>query len=392
MCISLESEAILQATILCTGGCSFTVNCETTTTNRRLEMMPSRLLQTYSGTAATTTTFTSPQNTLNANLASSSINTAIQTAVDTFTLSNPTATISPVSTSVAQSPVPVPAPAPAPVFVGPCDGVNCKFNGKCEVKDGVGVCNCPDTFETIKNGKECACPAGTIRNTGNNRCEGPPTAAPTSTPTTTPTSAPTSAQTSAPSEPESTCTDSTTGTFTLDNVGKDVTCAWLTKNSQQMSERIAKYCGRNSVKFLCPLSCDACETICVDDSSFTFQLKNQDKEQNCSWLLKNQLSSIDAKRVGEYCTSDFEKGAVKEACFKSCGQCPDDTSTPNDPSCQDDSAFKFKLLKTGKEKSCTWLTKNKDKAATRIGRYCTDTVYDGAVKANCAESCGLCPI
>ncbi|GFH56589.1 predicted protein [Chaetoceros tenuissimus] len=186
---------------------------------------------------------------------------------------------------------------------------------------------------TICSGINTSCPAGTTRNPDNNRCEGPPTAAPTSTPTTTPTIAPTSAPTPAPTAPEDICTDSTTGTFTLDNVGKDVTCAWLTRNSQQTSDRIAKYCGRNSVKFLCPLSCNACETPCVDDSSFTFQLKNQDKTKNCSWLLKNQLSCIDAKRIGEYCTSDFEEGAVKEACFKSCGQCPDDRSTPNDPSC-----------------------------------------------------------
>ena len=159
-----------------------------------------------------------------------------------------------------------------------------------------------------------------------------------------------------------------------------------------MSDRITKYCGRNSVKFLCPLSCDACETPCMDDSSFTFQLKNKDTTKNCSWLLKNQLSSIDAKRIGEYCTSDFEEGAVKEACYKSCGLCPDDSTTPNDPSCHDDSAFTFKLLKTGKEQSCTWITKNKGKAAKRIAKYCTDTVHDGAVKANCADSCGLCPI
>ncbi|GFH48609.1 hypothetical protein CTEN210_05085 [Chaetoceros tenuissimus] len=99
---------------------------------------------------------------------------------------------------------------------------------------------------------------------------GPPTAAPTSTPTTTPTIAPTSAPTPAPTAPEDICTDSTTGTFTLDNVGKDVTCARLARNSQQTSDTITKYFGRNSVKFLCPLSCNACETLCVDDSSFTF--------------------------------------------------------------------------------------------------------------------------
>jgi hypothetical protein len=51
------------------------------------------------------------------------------------------------------------------------------------------------------------------------------------------------------------------------------------------------------------------------------------------------------------------------------------------------------VIKTGKEKSCTWITKNKGKAAKRIAKYCTDTVYDGAVKANCADSYGLlCPI
>ena len=158
-----------------------------------------------------------------------------------------------------------------------------------------------------------------------------------------------------------------------------------------MLSRIAKYCGRNSVKFLCPLSCDACETPCVDDSSFTFQLKNQDKTKNCSWLLKNQNSSIDAKRSGEYCTSDFEEGAVKEACFKSCGLCPDD-STSTDNSCRDNSAFKFELIRSGKEKPCTWLTKNKDRVEKRTARYCIDTIYGGTVKANCAESCGLCPI
>ncbi|GFH49205.1 hypothetical protein CTEN210_05681 [Chaetoceros tenuissimus] len=384
LCALMIPPAQEKALITCSAnsGCTSSVDCDTIISGRRLEMTTSRLLQALSGTAETTTTFTFPENTVDLTTSSTNIGDAIQTAIGNSSFSSsPPAGVTSI-TSVSAEVVPAPAPALAPVFVGPCDNVNCKFNGKCEVKDDEGVCNCPNTFETIKNGKECACPEGTIRNTGNNRCEGPPTAAPTSTPTTTP----------APTAPEDICVDSTTGTFTLDNVGKDVTCAWLTRNSQQTSDRIAKYCGRNSVKFLCPLSCNACETPCVDDSSFTFQLKNQDKTKNCSWLLKNQLSCIDAKRIGEYCTSDFEEGAVKEACFKSCGQCPDDRSTPNDPSCQDDSAFRFELLKTSKEKSCTWLTKNKGKAAKRIAKYCTDTVYDGAVKANCADSCGLCPI
>ncbi|GFH53839.1 hypothetical protein CTEN210_10315 [Chaetoceros tenuissimus] len=203
-------------------------------------------------------------------------------------------------------------------ILDPCHGITCSNHGKCK---GNGLCHCEDTFIQTNDGKDCACPNRSFLIASVNRCYAPtssPTPSPTSSPVTaSPTSSPTSIVTNAPTPDtplDNPCEDGS-GTFTVNN--KEVGCDWLSKNKKREQKRKDTYCALNEVKLMCPSTCDVC--ACVDSSSYTFELKNGVNEVGCDWISKN--SNKVEKRRAKYCTDDYDDGAVMNACRKSCNLC-----------------------------------------------------------------------
>lgn len=113
------------------------------------------------------------------------------------------------------------------------------------------------------------------------------------------------------------CYDDASGTFVLD-IGNVVGCDWLTKHKGNEEERKNKYCSRHEVETLCPVSCNFCE--CKDDASYTFELTNTGATKDCSWISRNKAKK--ETRITNYCTKDFDGGALYNACTESCGLCP----------------------------------------------------------------------
>lgn len=202
-----------------------------------------------------------------------------------------------------------------PPILDPCHDITCSNHGKCK---GNGICQCEDTFVQIKDGKDCACPDGTFLHASTNRCYAPtssPTSSPVSSPVTqTPTSAPVTTAPTPDSPIEDSCED-ITGTFFVND--KEISCDWLSRNKKREEKRKNIYCALNKVKMACALTCDFCD--CIDDASYTFQLKSGTDGVSCSWISKNK-NKID-KRRARYCTDDYDGGALVNACTESCGLC-----------------------------------------------------------------------
>ncbi len=112
--------------------------------------------------------------------------------------------------------------------------------------------------------------------------------------------------------PSPVCSDDCDFTFKLDNFPRYRGCSWLTKNRFESKKRKEKYCGRAYIRSKCPATCD---NSCNNDSTFTFTLKNFDKEVDCKWLHKNRKQLVG--RQAKYC-GDAE---ISSACSSSCGRC-----------------------------------------------------------------------
>ncbi len=130
------------------------------------------------------------------------------------------------------------------------------------------------------------------------------------------------------------CTDNRSFTFPLDNLDKNVGCAWLTQNENAAPARKSRYCVKNNVRSQCSFSCDACSgpspmpfvtNNCSDDPSFKFTLNNGKKRVNCAWLTKNRRKAKRRKRV--YCP----KPDVSENCASTCNSCPPPNTPPTLP-------------------------------------------------------------
>jgi len=106
---------------------------------------------------------------------------------------------------------------------------------------------------------------------------------------------------------------------------------------------------------------------CKDDCTFKFTLINFPRERKCSWLTKNR-KKMKARKLN-YCG----RTSIKNGCPATC----DDT-------CANDPNFEF-TTKSGKERKCDWLTKNKKEQARRLKNNC-----DGSVNVSCSSSCGRC--
>ncbi|GFH56858.1 predicted protein [Chaetoceros tenuissimus] len=94
---------------------------------------------------------------------------------------------------------------------------------------------------------------------------------------------------------------------------EEVKCDWLTRNKDKTTYRKNKYCVMDEVKSLCQSTCGAC-TGC-DDKEGTFTLLNVKKRETCAWLTKNNLNA--EARKDAYCVLD----EVRDMCKASCGTC-----------------------------------------------------------------------
>ncbi|GFH59434.1 hypothetical protein CTEN210_15910 [Chaetoceros tenuissimus] len=142
----------------------------------------------------------------------------------------------------------------------PCDGVSCSGRGKCEViSQTVAQCKCENTFIHSDDKLDCICPSGTKFDPRWKRCFSittSPTKSPTKSPTLAPTKSPSQAPTKSPFIEEP-CVDDMSGTFTIDN-GNTGSCKWILKNKKRRAKRKFKYCPREEVVNMCPVTCGVC--------------------------------------------------------------------------------------------------------------------------------------
>jgi hypothetical protein len=141
----------------------------------------------------------------------------------------------------------------------PCKNVNCSNRGKCQVLSFTEAeCQCENTFIQSETKLDCICPSDHEFNANANRCF-PITEAPSKSPTSSPVATPSLSPSQEPTEgvKEVPCEDDANSTFTLD-IGNIVNCKWILKNKKRRSVRKAKYCVREEVMNMCPVSCDTC--------------------------------------------------------------------------------------------------------------------------------------
>lgn len=149
------------------------------------------------------------------------------------------------------------------VAENPCTNINCSKRGKCKVLSSTEAeCKCENTFIQSENKLDCICPSNHDFHANVNRCfpiTDSPSKSPTLSPTLAPTASPTPAVTEDKQDDEDPCIDDVTGTFTLDN-GNTADCKWILKNKKRSDKRKGKYCIREEVMNMCPLSCNICSS------------------------------------------------------------------------------------------------------------------------------------
>ena len=109
------------------------------------------------------------------------------------------------------------------------------------------------------------------------------------------------------------------------------------------------------------------------DGVGTFTLDNSNTV-TCPWFTLNPSKM--QTRKDNYCG----RAEVVALCPSTCGYC----------TCSDDATYEWDLLSSINKGSCSWLTKNPTKAATRKAAYCTEDFDDGVVNFRCAAACGTC--
>lgn len=198
----------------------------------------------------------------------------------------------------------------------PCSGVTCSNAGKCEVTSPTtALCKCENTFVPSESGLECICPDGLDFRANVNRCLAPPTIVPSDLPSEFPSLAPSMVPSDGKIDEEDTpaCFDDVTSTFKLFKKKEEVECTWLTKNEKKTNVRKNKYCVIEEVKSLCQSTCGEC-TDCNDNEG-TFTLLNMKKRETCAWLTKNKGKT--EKRKRRYCALNN----VSNMCKLSCDAC-----------------------------------------------------------------------
>ena len=198
----------------------------------------------------------------------------------------------------------------------PCSGVTCSNAGKCEVSSPTtALCKCENTFVPSESGLECICTDGLEFHTNMNRCLPPPTVAPSDLPSAFPSLTPSMVPSNSKIDDDDTpaCFDDVTSTFKLFNIMEEVECTWLTKNEKKTNVRKNKYCVIEEVKSLCQSTCGEC-TACNDNEG-TFTLLNMKKRETCAWLTKNKGKA--EKRKRRYCALNN----VSNMCKLSCDVC-----------------------------------------------------------------------
>ena len=96
-------------------------------------------------------------------------------------------------------------------------------------------------------------------------------------------------------------------------------CYWLVRNWMRRDARLANYCHRPNVKYMCARSCSTCGEVCADDPQYVFELNDDPGVyENCAWITEIP-SQIELRRE-ENCDD------VGEFCPEACGFCPDPIS------------------------------------------------------------------
>jgi len=203
------------------------------------------------------------------------------------------------------------------------------------------------------------------------------------------------------------CTDSSTYRFT-NGQGVVVDCYWIWGNKKRAATRIAKWCVNPAIKTACCHACTECtpdvsvchlpkppsapvaqppvtapsptvttlapvkapvvvqNPSCTDSTTYRFT-NGQGVVVDCYWIWGNENRI--AARISEWCVNT----QIKNACCNTCSRC-----TP------DKTWFQFRLTTDGSTQTCSWITKNNTKQASRRATYCTP---GSDIADKCATSC-----
>jgi len=82
------------------------------------------------------------------------------------------------------------------------------------------------------------------------------------------------------------CSNESDFEFTLDNLDKDVNCAWITQNKKRKEVRMERYCSTPDISAACPVACDKCPTegICLSDNC-----EGTGSDKTCTFNMKIDL-------------------------------------------------------------------------------------------------------
>ena len=201
----------------------------------------------------------------------------------------------------------------------------------------------------------------------------PPTSPPTPSPTPPPTPSPTAAPVSISKAPPRICDDSR-NTFRLhpDNPTR-ITCPVLETNAALRKNLCVP---SHEAYSLCEETCEVCSDNCTD-STKTFYVNNNWKDQNCHWL-KDQPTWREFM-----CHPNHE---VYRICGETCGSCDDPDGPPLPPitdDCDDSPTGTFFVNEIHGHKNCMWLSKN----PILHSRLC---VPERAAYHVCEETCRKC--
>ena len=196
------------------------------------------------------------------------------------------------------------------------------------------------------------------------------------------------------------CTDTSTFTF-VNGQGVIVDCYWIYGNQNRAAIRIAKWCVNPTIASAC---CQACipkppsapvaqppvtvpapsptavvtpvaapvvaptvvqNPTCTDNSAYRFT-NGQGVIVDCYWIWGNENRI--AARISQWCVNT----QIANACCNTCNRC-----TP------DKTWFQFNLP-NGSTQTCSWITRNKNKQASRRATYCTP---GSDIADKCPTSC-----
>jgi len=154
---------------------------------------------------------------------------------------------------------------------------------------------------------------------------------------------------------------------------KDLESKFARRNQKYISAKISdKVFDKTKYCTVAAASARAGKCPCSDSATYEFKVEFSGKMEKCSWITKNNLAKKDAARTKKFCADT----QTKFQCAKTCSNCR---------GCADTSGYTFVLPNVENTVSCSYITKNIKRTATRKKNLCP---LQGHA---CPKSCGYCP-